>query len=73
MKQGVDPAAVKLPGRMAGDPPLPDGPLKGVRLNNKAQVSAHWRAFGWDEQSGAPLPETLERLGIGELLAWEET
>ena len=71
VKQGVDPAAVSLPRRMAGDPPLPDGPLKGVRLNNKAQVSAHWKAFGWDERTGVPLPETIKRLGIDELPAPE--
>jgi hypothetical protein len=44
-----------------------------VRLNNRAQVNAHWRAFGWDEATGVPLPETVERLGLGELLAQEET
>ena len=73
IKQGIDPAAISLPKRMAGDPPLPGGPLKGIRLNNRAQVSAHWKAFGWDENSGAPLPESIERLGINELLELEET
>ena len=71
VKQGIDPAAISLPRRMAGDPPLPDGPLKGVRLNNRAQVSAHWKAFGWDERTGVPLPETVARLGIDDLLALE--
>ncbi|MBE7003084.1 MAG: aldehyde ferredoxin oxidoreductase [Ruminococcaceae bacterium] len=73
VRQGINPSDVTLPRRMAGDPPLPDGPLKGVRLNNRAQVNAHWRAFGWDEATGVPLPETVERLGLGELLAQEET
>lgn len=72
IKQGYDPAAVALPKRMAGDPPLPDGPLKGVTLKNREQVSAHWKAFGWDERTGAPLPETVERLGIPALVALEE-
>ena len=64
IKQGFDPAAVKLPDRMQGITPLPSGPLKGVTLRNKEQVAAHWRAFGWDEKTGVPLPETVERLGI---------
>ena len=67
LKQGFDSAAVKLPARMQGDPPLPSGPLKGIRLHNREQVSAHWAAFGWDRDSGVPLPETVERLGIGDL------
>ena len=53
--------------RMAGEPPLPHGPLKGVTLNNRAQVSAHWAAFGWDASTGVPLPETTARLGIDRL------
>ena len=67
VKQGYDPAAVRLPKRMAGEPPLPHGPLKGVTLNNRAQVSAHWAAFGWDASTGVPLPETTARLGIDRL------
>ena len=68
VKQGVDPASFKLPKRMLGEPPLTAGPLKGVTLSkHREQVSAHWKAFGWDEKTGVPLPETLERLGIGKL------
>ena len=66
--QGYDPAAVVLPKRMEGNPPLADGPLKGVKLRNREQISLHWKAFGWDEKTGSPLPETLEKLGINALL-----
>ncbi len=69
IKQGIDPASVVLPKRMLGDPPLPSGPLKGIRLDrNREQVSSHWRAFGWDGKSGVPLDETVERLGINSLM-----
>ena len=68
IKQGVAPADVKLPPRMAGDPPLTGGPLKGVRLKNEEQVALHWKAFGWDEKTGEPLKETIEALGIDRLL-----
>ena len=67
IKQGYDPAAVKLPKRMAGEPPLTNGPLKGVKLRNDEQVALHWKAFGWDEKTGVPLPETVEALGIPQL------
>ena len=67
IRQGYDPAAVRLPDRMAGVPPLPSGPLKGVTLRNREQVAAHWKAFGWDDKTGAPLPETVRRLGIDAL------
>ncbi|MGX8692817.1 MAG: aldehyde ferredoxin oxidoreductase family protein [Clostridia bacterium] len=68
VKQGVDPASFRLPKRMLGEPPLPAGPLKGVTLSkHREQVSAHWKAFGWDEKTGVPLPETVARLGIDKL------
>ena len=67
IKQGYDPAKVILPKRMAGNPPLAEGPLKGITLKNKEQVSLHWQAFGWDGETGVPLPETLKRLGIDKL------
>jgi aldehyde:ferredoxin oxidoreductase len=46
-----------------------DGPAKGIG------IMAHWDAIrrnyyeqmGWDKETGKPLPETLERLGLGGL------
>ena len=68
VKQGIDPASVKLPRRMLGEPPLEHGPLKGVTLEkHRAQVSSHWRAFGWDGETGVPTEETVKRLGIDKL------
>lgn len=71
IKQGIDPRNVKLPNRMAGIPPLNEGPLKGKTLQMEKQVSLHWKAFGWDENTGAPMTETVKQLGIPELLAVE--
>jgi aldehyde:ferredoxin oxidoreductase len=28
----------------------------------------YYRQMGWDEKTGKPLPETLERLGLGEAI-----
>lgn len=71
IKQGYNPAAVSLPKRMEGLPALTDGPLKGVKLRNQKQVSLHWEAFGWDKNTGVPLSETVERLGISTLMEVE--
>ncbi len=68
VKHGYEPADVKLPKRMQGMPPLKKGPLKGVTLKNEEQVAMHWKAFGWDEKTGHPLPETIESLGINRLM-----
>jgi len=71
IKQGYDPAAVVLPARMQGKPPLSGGPLKGITLRNREQVALHWKAFGWDEKTGVPLSETISRLGIDRLMESE--
>lgn len=71
IRQGFDPAAVALPKRMLGEPPLGDGPLKGVKLRTPEQVALHWKAFGWDEHTGVPLDETIHKLGIDRLLEAE--
>ena len=68
VKHGYAPSAVRLPERMQGRPPLRKGPLKGVTLRNEEQVAMHWKAFGWDEKTGEPLPETIKKLGIDRLM-----
>lgn len=72
VKQGITPSDVKLPNRMLGYPALAAGPLKGVRLEHAdEQKSMYWKSFGWDGKTGEPLPETVENLGINELLKLE--
>ena len=31
-------------------------------------VQGYYRLMGWDEKTGQPLPETMEKLGLGELV-----
>ena len=64
VKQGLAPRDSIMPQRMAGVPPLEKGPLAGVTVPIEAMVSNYWRSFGWDPESGQPLPETLSRLGL---------
>ena len=52
-----------------GSPPV-DGPAKGVDIMEKWDwmVENYYTRMGWDPQTGKPLPETLEKLGLGELV-----
>jgi aldehyde:ferredoxin oxidoreductase len=50
--------------RMYGEPPLERGPLAGKTVPLQAMVGMYRKAFGWDERSGSPLPETLKELGV---------
>jgi aldehyde:ferredoxin oxidoreductase len=71
IKHGVAPKSFVLPDRMAGKPPLTNGPLKGVQLRNTEQVSLYWKTFGWDAETGIPTEESLKNLQIPQLLEVE--
>jgi len=72
IKHGIDPQAVRLPGRVLGYPPLKKGPLKGVQAPHAdEQIRMHWEALGWDRETGAPTQETVDALGINALLEME--
>ncbi len=66
IREGVKPAEVRLPPRMAGDPPQTEGPVAGVTIDIKSLVREYNKAMGWDEASGHPETTTLERLGLKE-------
>ena len=64
IREGVEPASFRMPGRLAGNPPLKEGPLKGKSLPIEAMMKLYWKHFGWDEETGVPLAATLEQLGL---------
>jgi aldehyde:ferredoxin oxidoreductase len=72
IKHGIDPMHFKMSPRMAGDPPLKEGPNKGKTVPIEAMMRLHWKAFGWDEKTGAPTPATIEQLGLDVLWADSE-
>jgi aldehyde:ferredoxin oxidoreductase len=68
LRQGIEPAALKLPGKTIGDPPLQQGPLKGRNLDVYAWRKTYWQALGWDPETGHPLAETLDQLGLAAIV-----
>jgi aldehyde:ferredoxin oxidoreductase len=68
LRHGMDPSLEK-PSSRYGSAPV-DGPAKGI------SIMTHWdtmlrnyrKLMGWDEITGKPLPETLEKLGLKELV-----
>ena len=71
IKHGIDPWKFKISKRIAGIPTLKQGPLKDKSLPIDDMMRLHWKHFGWDENSGAPLPETLVELELDELMEEE--
>jgi aldehyde:ferredoxin oxidoreductase len=68
LREGIAPSDVKLPKRMAGQPPQEEGPVAGVTLDVDNLAREYREAMGWDPDSGIPDENTLERLGLIQLV-----
>ncbi|WP_170311579.1 aldehyde ferredoxin oxidoreductase family protein [Vallitalea okinawensis] len=68
IKHGINPMDFKLHNRMAGKPPLEEGPLTGRQVPIEEMMMLHWKNFGWDEETGRPLESTVETLDLQEIV-----
>jgi aldehyde:ferredoxin oxidoreductase len=64
VREGINNIELKLPARAIGEPPLPDGPTAGRRVEVDAQIEDYLEAMGWDTKTGAPRKETLLSLNL---------
>lgn len=68
IREGIDPWTLKISKRLLGDPPLESGPNRGVKFDLDVLMKAYWQEIGWNSETGIPTPETIERLGLSELI-----
>ncbi len=53
-----------LPKRVLEHPPLKEGPVKSITVDNMTQIRDYYRALGWDPDTGVPTRAVFERLGL---------
>jgi aldehyde:ferredoxin oxidoreductase len=68
LREGIAAGSVRLPDRMSGRPPQGEGPFAGVTIDVDSLARDYRQAMGWDAQTGVPTAETLEKLGLAELV-----
>ena len=68
VREGIRAGDVRLPDRMTGHPPQNAGPLAGVTIDVESLAREYRQAMGWDAETGDPTKETLEKLGLAELI-----
>ncbi len=68
IREGLHPSDVKLPARMAGQPPQAEGPVAGVTLDVDNLAREYRQSMGWDPKSGKPENRTLEKLDLSGLV-----
>jgi len=63
LREGQKPADSLLPTRCVGDPPLTEGPLKGITIDHRKLADQFFESIGWDTKTLVPTRESLEGLG----------
>lgn len=58
------PLAAPINARPAGDPPLKEGANRNAKVPLQELTRLYWKAIQWDETTGTPPADRLERLGI---------
>jgi len=63
LREGINPLDIEMPPRSVGEPPLEEGPLKGVTVDYKLLARNFFQAMEWDPDTARPRREALEALG----------
>ncbi len=63
IREGFRRKDYKISGRIVGKPPLREGPLAAVTVDNEKLADNFFAALGWDIAEGVPSRDWLERLG----------
>lgn len=63
LRERQKPADATLPKRCVGEPPLADGPLKGVTIDHRRLAENFFDAMGWHRETQVPTLESLKELG----------
>ncbi len=66
IREGLTRKDDSLPDRFTKEP-MPDGPLKGQRVNLEPMLSEYYEFRGWDKDTGIPKRKKLEELGLEEV------
>ena len=64
LREGLNNAEIKVPGRLTGNPPQATGPTAGVTVDAAVQQREYFEEMGWSPD-GVPAAATLNRLGLG--------
>ncbi len=64
LREGIELANNRLPGRVTGHPPDEKGPTKGVSIEYIEFYKGYCNEMGWNPENGYPLKETLMDLDL---------
>jgi aldehyde:ferredoxin oxidoreductase len=68
LREGINPLARSLPGRIIGDPPLTEGNVKDVTVDFQNLTREFLELIGWDQHTTVPNKQSLRELGMAFLI-----
>ena len=68
LREGINPLARNVPGRLVGEPPLKEGNVKDITVDYKTMIKEFLEFVGWDTNTTVPSEESLKKLGMDFLI-----
>ena len=69
LREGLNPLARNMPGRIVGEPPLTEGNVKDITVDYHMLAGEFLERLGWDAGTAVPSQSSLKQLGMDFLIA----
>jgi aldehyde:ferredoxin oxidoreductase len=67
IREGLNPLKFKVPDRVLGKPPLKEGPVAGVAVDEDTMIKEYLTAMDWDLKTAKPSKKKLLELGLADV------
>ncbi|MFC1952204.1 aldehyde ferredoxin oxidoreductase family protein [Chloroflexota bacterium] len=67
LREGLNPLQFKVPDRVLGRPPIKEGPLSGVTIDEDIMIKEYLTAMDWDTKTTKPIKKKLLELGLDDV------
>jgi len=67
IREGLNPLEFKVPDRVLGRPPLKEGPVAGVTVDEDTMIKEYLTAMDWDLKTAKPSKKKLLELGLADV------
>jgi aldehyde:ferredoxin oxidoreductase len=69
LREGLNPLARNMPGRIVGEPPLKEGNVRDITVDYRTLAKEFMERLGWDTRTAVPSEKSLNALGMNFLAA----
>ena len=69
VREGVNPLEWKVPNRMLGHPPLKEGNIRGIELDEKTMIREFLEVMDWDQKTMRPSDAKIKEMELEEMAA----